>query len=655
MNEKLSNLVSLSKNKFNIITLETIDHKDLFQNLNKSLVNNKFNNQDNKYENNKIIGTYTFINNNNSTNKEYEDNNNNIENIYLENDDINYNNTNSAKKIINKAKISSKSFKNIVKAKLNNFQEIFNRLSPEKNSKCLTQENDSQKKGNNKFFKKKEKNENDINIKEFFFKRNNNNINLNQNYYFSNDYKKENANISYFKLNKKKESKNSFASQKTNNNNLDVYNRLYNKSYYKKKKNNQNIAEENNCTFNPQLLSILKKNKNNNNECRDNFIKRQEQFNKYINKKKIDLKKDINKKESKKYTFTPNTSCTSGSKYSIKLEAQRQEESNLDKANRMVYDSVNKIKEKNNHLSLMYNTQYSFIPTINKSNSFTYKKITNNKNNYGNSQKREKKVKKENNIKIEPKYLKFQKFVNHEYDDIKSNYRNDKELMNRIKEENKKRTKKLDNIRKEHESEDYEGCTFKPDINKKNNSYYTNILNNNNEFNFYYNKVPIREMSYVDYYNKKKSFKNRLPRSQSYNNQNYRQINYNYEQDNINNHSNYFPNQTYSHFHNFRPNNNYNINYNEYNDCCNSNSDKNNLFIYENCNNCNNDQQFDDYYDNDKGRNFNNNSNYNNTEGYLNMSHNSNDIYKNHQYRPISSMKKEDKENFLIINKLLYN
>ena len=75
MNEKLSNLVSLSKNKFNIITLETIDHKDLFQNLNKSLVNNKFNNQDNKYENNKIIGTYTFINNNNSTNKEYEDNN----------------------------------------------------------------------------------------------------------------------------------------------------------------------------------------------------------------------------------------------------------------------------------------------------------------------------------------------------------------------------------------------------------------------------------------------------------------------------------------------------------------------------------------------------------------------------------------------------
>jgi hypothetical protein len=65
--------------------------------------------------------------------------------------------------------------------------------------------------------------------------------------------------------------------------------------------------------------------------------------------------------------------------------------------------------------------------------------------------------------------------------------------MNRIKEENKKRIKRIDNMRKEQENEDYEGCTFKPDINKKNKFYYTNILNNNNEFNFYYNKVPIKE------------------------------------------------------------------------------------------------------------------------------------------------------------------
>ena len=658
MNEKFSNLISLSKNKFNINLLETIDHRDLFPNLNKSLTNNKFNNPYSKIENNRNIETdFGIHKNNNLDNKEIdEENNNNIENINLENDDINRDNTNTAKKILNKAKISSKSFKNIVNSKLNNFQEFFNRLSPEKNNKFLSQNNYSEKKEiYNNILTKKDKNENDINIKEFIFKRNNNNINLNQDYYFSNDYKKENVNISYFKLNKKKESnisKNSFASHKENNNNLDVYNRLYNKSYYKKKKNNQNMIDENNCTFNPKLLSILKQNKKNNNECMDNFIKRQEQFNKYINKKKIDLKKDINQKESKKYTFTPNISCTSGSKYSIKLEAQRQEESKLDKANRMVYDSVKKIEEKNNYLFLAYNNKFSFIPTINKTKNFSYKKMKNNKNE--NFKKREKKVKKENNIKTESKYPKFKKYVNHEYDDIKSNYRNDKELMNRIKEENKKRIKRIDNMRKEQENEDYEGCTFKPDINKKNKFYYTNILNNNNEFNFYYNKVPIKEMSYVDYYNKKKYFKNRLTRSQSYNNPHNRKINnkYNYQQDNINNYSNFCPYYTYSHCCNFSPNNNYNINYNEYNDCCNSNSeDKNNLNIYDYCNN---EEQFDDCYEeDDKGkRNFNN---YNNIGGYLNMNHNSNYIFKSDGCKQINSVKKEDKENFLLINKLLYD
>ena len=368
MTEKISNLVSISKNKFNINLLETIEHKELFQNLSKTLTKYSINNQNN--QSNKFCNTetnYYIINNNNSENKDGVDENNNNENIILENDDINYNNTNTAKKIINKAKISSKSFKDIVKTKLDNFQEIFKRLSPEKNKRCLTQHNNSQKYENNKIFEKNNKKGKDINIKDFNFERNINNISINKNYYFSNDYKKENANISYFKSNNKKESnkpKNSFASQNTNNNNLDVYNRLYNKSYYKKKKNNLNITEENNCTFNPQLLSNLKQNKNNNNECLDNFIKRQEQFNKYINQKKIDLKKDIIQKESKKYTFTPNTSCTSGSKYSIKLQAQRHEESNLDKANRMVYDTMKKIEEKNNHLFLRYNTQYSFIPTI---------------------------------------------------------------------------------------------------------------------------------------------------------------------------------------------------------------------------------------------------------------------------------------------------
>jgi hypothetical protein len=38
---------------------------------------------------------------------------------------------------------------------------------------------------------------------------------------------------------------------------------------------------------------------------------------------------------------------------------------------------MKKIQERNNHLKLIYNTQYTFIPSINKNT----KKIINNKNN----------------------------------------------------------------------------------------------------------------------------------------------------------------------------------------------------------------------------------------------------------------------------------
>ena len=77
----------------------------------------------------------------------------------------------------------------------------------------------------------------------------------------------------------------------TNNNNLDVYNRLYNRSYYKKKNDNA-YPEEKDCTFNPKLLSQFETK-----EDINNFIKRQEKFNKYIKQKKgdyIDKNKKIN-------------------------------------------------------------------------------------------------------------------------------------------------------------------------------------------------------------------------------------------------------------------------------------------------------------------------------------------------------------------------
>ena len=255
MEKNLSDLVILSKNKYNINLLETIEHKELFKNLNNNLRNKTFN---------KILKE-----------DEYQDK----ENKYL----IFGNRTS-----IKKTKISSKSFNNKVKNQINNFQEIFYRLSPKKNKRCLTQtdsqnneydlkvkkklkKNDSfienKLKNNNNYNQKKEK----INIKNFIFERRNN---KKDNNYFDIDYIKD-ENKCYFKEGKKD-------NLIINNTNLDVYNRLYNKSYYNKKKKNIITNEENNCTFNPQLFSSVKYN-----ECLDDFIKRQEQFNSYIKQKKL--------------------------------------------------------------------------------------------------------------------------------------------------------------------------------------------------------------------------------------------------------------------------------------------------------------------------------------------------------------------------------
>ena len=164
---------------------------------------------------------------------------------------------------IKKSKISSKSFNNNVKNQIINIQEIFYRLSPKKNKRCLTQtdsqnnEYDLKVKKNlkkyNSFIENKLKKINNslnqkekINIKNFIFERGSN---KKENNYFDIDYIKD-ENKCYFKESKKD-------NLIINNTNLDVYNRLYNKSYYNKKKKSIVTNEESNCTFNPQLFSSI--------------------------------------------------------------------------------------------------------------------------------------------------------------------------------------------------------------------------------------------------------------------------------------------------------------------------------------------------------------------------------------------------------------
>ena len=639
MENTKANIFSISRNKYNINLLETIEHKELFQNIkdNSTKINYK-----NYPENN----NYIIKNNNNQSEK------------------IHYDNTNIQKQILSNSKNSSKSYHNIMKNKLENMQEIFSKYSPNKNKRFLTQNNSGkintnkkQKRNTSHSFQKRIIDNKVIlehNLTNFNFERINNYLNLDKNDYLHhsrNDNLKLN-NSSHFNKSTKKEITNNqkFSFIYNNNNNLDVYNRLYNKSYYKKKKIENIISkEEKDCTFNPRLLSNFKEKKSNYEEI-NNFIKRQEKFNKYINQKKIDLKNNLFNNESKKYTFTPNTSCTSGSKYSIKLEAQRQDESKLDKTNRMVYEQIKKMNTKNNNLFLMYNNQFSFIPTINKKINIKKQEIFQNVPKF---QKRN-----INTYKNDINTKDTQKYINHQYDNVKSNYKNDKELMARIKEENRKRKKRIDIMRKEQENSKFEGYTFKPDINKNNLSYMDNFYSNMN--NLYYNKQFDRELSYTDNYNRKRNLQNNMKRSYSCYNKNNLYINSNVNYNNFNNSKEgiYYNNTDYENDkYYFNDYNNCNINYNNCDNSSNFENDfnKNESNYYNEYNYYKNDiDEYNkyDYQYNDIGQRSLNMGYNKNKRNYMFMTPKCNKIYKSHV---INNIKREDQENFLLIHKLLYD
>jgi len=243
------------------------------------------------------------------------------------------------------------------------------------------------------------------------------------------------------------------------------------------------------------------------------------------------------------------------------------------------------------------------------------------------------------------------KYINHQYDNVNSIYKNDQELMSRLKEENIKRKNKVDLLRKEQENKTFEGYTFKPDINRNNLSYMNNI---NNKF---YNKELEHEISYSNNYNKKKIFQNKLIRSNSSFNKNNLYINSNINYNNFNNINNqcYYNTNAYENDINYYNNNNNidlsynNYNNNYYNDDINQNiSDYNNNIYHNHFTEYNN---YEDKYSEPKERSF-SMGHYNQNYTYMYMTPNDNNIYKS---RTLKNIKKEDKENFLLIHKMLYD
>ena len=259
---------------------------------------------------------------------------------------------------------------------------------------------------------------------------------------------------------------------------------------------NNNYSNEINSKFKPEFYTYIKCKTSF--ECLDNFLKRQKSYNNYIINKKINLRNIRNISENKQLTFKPNTSFTSSSKYSIKLKAQRLDESYIDKANRLIYESIEKKKENNKNLKLKYNQSFSFTPNINKQNKIYNKK----------SIKRSKTKKNESYNKKEiSKDLTPIKYVNHKFDYVKSIYKNDNELFKRIKEQSEKKIKKYEKLKIENDIEKMEGCTFKPDMSKtyhKNLSYSKN-KNTKKRVDIKNNDNQNKNFTYTDFYQYKKN------------------------------------------------------------------------------------------------------------------------------------------------------
>ena len=168
---------------------------------------------------------------------------------------------------------------------------------------------------------------------------------------------------------------------KNYNNNLDIYNRLYNKTKIKNKEYND-YENSNDCPFRPITNCNFEKS----HKIKLNFeniLKREILLNEYISQQKINLNNNyINHNENIKLSFTQNTSCTSKSKYSTKKENQKVIEPYLDKFNRKIFKSfkvnrsLSNIKTNNKKYK---NINNSFIQNKNDKSKIKNKYSKNNK------------------------------------------------------------------------------------------------------------------------------------------------------------------------------------------------------------------------------------------------------------------------------------
>ena len=156
------------------------------------------------------------------------------------------------------------------------------------------------------------------------------------------------------------------------NNKLDIYSRLYNKSEIK----NDNYENAIDYPFRPITNYYYEKN-HKQFVYQENILKREKLLNDYINHQKIEI--NYNENKINKLTFTPNTSCTSKSLYSIKKEKQKIFKPYFNKLNRMTIKKSRPNRSVNNINRNELNINESGVENINNKSIIKNKSMNKNK------------------------------------------------------------------------------------------------------------------------------------------------------------------------------------------------------------------------------------------------------------------------------------
>ena len=273
-----------------------------------------------------------------------------------------------------------------------------------------------------------------------------------------------NKNLELLKLDY--EEKNSFSpninkSFNSNHNlyNKSVYERLYETSNEKLTRNNFN-ENENFYSFQPNLYSQLHHEIIPHSNI-NNFLSRQNEYNKIQLQKIEKIKQKVIDEEKEKFTFKPFLS-NEMSDYSIKINALREDENFENKIKRI--SSLDYISNKAKKIVDEEKKKFPFNPKINNYNNIVPKVY--------NEEKKLKKSFSSDKIKIN----KTKKYVNHKFDDVVSFYKNDESLMKRINEQKNKKIEEFEKKKNQNKNEELKECTFKPNLNK---NFFND--NNNNE------------------------------------------------------------------------------------------------------------------------------------------------------------------------------